>query len=237
MHHNGSDSESSEMLNWYQLRITDIKDCFIAGLLYGPCKWVAQFKSFASFLWNKFKPNQFRHLIPPPFAERAGIKIKFIRNISDQHLYLPKREKKRWRIFLSFFNHRHRLFSKSPSPWKISKFTRISPPPFPSLLHGEVESHSHLFLSSRISRGEIVGASKDCNARFGCAFRLAYYVTNRFAPRFEISGVTRVECLRRGLTTSVACAHAFYYSRLFIYIRDNFRLGVRRCHLHFQLIL
>lgn len=133
MHHNGSDSESSEMLNWYQLRITDIKDCFIAGLLYGPCKWVAQFKSFASFLWNKFKPNQFRHLIPPPFAERAGIKIKFIRNISDQHLYLPKREKKRWRIFLSFFNHRHRLFSKSPSPWKISKFTRISPLPFPSL--------------------------------------------------------------------------------------------------------
>lgn len=148
MHHNGSDSESSEMLNWYQLRITDIKDCFIAGLLYGPCKWVAQFKSFASFLWNKFKPNQFRHLIPPPFAERAGIKIKFIRNISDQHLYLPKREKKRWRIFLSFFNHRHRLFSKSPSPWKISKFTRISPPPFPSLLRDnrwKSRSHSHFF--------------------------------------------------------------------------------------------
>lgn len=102
MHHNGSDSESSEMLNWYQLRITDIKDCFIAGLLYGPCKWVAQFKSFASFQqWNKFKP------IPPfnsPLILGGGVKIKFIR---------------KKKILLTRL---YRLFSKSRIIWNWNNF-------------------------------------------------------------------------------------------------------------------
>lgn len=138
----------------------------------------------------------------PPFnsasvRQRAGIKIKFIRNISDRDLYLPKKKKN-----ASFFSTGHRLFSKSPSPWKFEKFRNLHTFPLPSPLPPWWTLNRGNRVPSRFfpqfSRGEIVGASKDCirGVRLCVPRRIcAYYVINWFAPRFEISGVTRVECL------------------------------------------